>query len=259
MPEERALEKVWGCSHGCPWSQVSVESDLGSWALIGDNYVFLTPGQSLQARAVSWVLGPCSLLWEPGVRGHVSHSSPACGSACPLLPSSWGLLPMPPVLSLGLSRGRQGAGGGAGLPGQPLQVHEGATHAHREGTPPWLQAECVPGGQAGGWGGQGSHQEGHRAGTSALGDPDASPQALHIERVSPFRYWAGSRQGWISILTICWAASVQSPAHRPSQWPWFWACLTELWGRAAGCTILQRLTAALPSLFQLTCGRSTRQ
>lgn len=270
MPGERPGE-LQGCSYGCLWSWASGDPDLGSWVLTADNCVFLMPrDKSLQPRAVSWMLRARSLLREPAVGDHTLHSSPAAsGSACPRPPTNWGLIPMPPVLSPGLPRGRRGAGGGpgagggAGLPGQPLQVHEGATHAHREGAPSRLQAECVPGVQAG----RGS----------LAGDPiQVGCQGRHLHsghpwvmpshrRGTPLQAQGCSGWGRISVLGH-WTASAQGLVH-PSIAVALSGCVLVLClpdrSTGMGCWLCPPPTEADRgpglSFLQLTCGRSTKQ
>ena len=196
-------------------------------------------------------LGVYSLLWEPGVGGHASPSSPeASGSASPQPPANWGLIPLPRVLSPGAPRGRQGAGGGAGggagLPGQPLQVHEGATHAHREGAPSRLQAECVPGVQA---------REGGPAGTSIQGNPcRCQPTGVAHRKAAPLQALA-----WQWVGPDVRPHRPLGPRHTGCGLPShpgglsgyvLVLCLPEgPRGQAAGCPLLPpRLTAAPPSL-----------
>ena len=229
-----------------------MDPDLGSWADV-EHLCPSEPGNSLCSPESG--VRVCSLLGEPRAGGHASPSPPAAsGSASPQPPASWGLTPLPHVLSPGAPRGRQGAGGGAGggagLPGQPLHVHEGATHAHREGAPSRLQAECVPGVQARGGG---------RQGTSIRGDPDV-PQGLRSERLPP----PGTG------LAVGAARCPSLPATQGAVCP---AILVPLSGYllvlcqpdgamgTGGClppppTKTDRGPA--PSYPQLTCGRSTR-
>lgn len=175
---------------------------------------------------------------------------------------------LPHVFSPGLPRGRRGAGGGAGLPGQPLQVHEGATHAHPEGAPSRLQAECVPGVQAGRGGArQGTPtQAGHRGAPPFWVTLDAaSPRGLYTERVPPSRHRAGSGWGWISTLTGHWAPSARGVACLaiPVALSGYVLvlCLPDR-ARGTGCwlPLPPAKTESGPALsfLQLTCGRSTR-
>lgn len=172
-------EKLQGCSSGRLWSRARVDCDPGSWALTADRCTFLMPETGALAQS-------CKL----GTWGSASTCRSLGLGATPFLPPQQPVVPPVPshpptggssqclLFFPGLPRGRRGAGGGpgagggAGLPGQPLQVHEGATHAHREGAPSRLQAECVPGVQAGRGSPVGDPiQAGCRAGTPTLGSP----------------------------------------------------------------------------------------
>ena len=86
MPGERPGE-LQGCSYGCLWSWASGDPDLGSWVLTADNCVFLMPrDKSLQPRAVSWMLGACSLLWEPFLRLGTTRFIPPQQPVAPPVP-----------------------------------------------------------------------------------------------------------------------------------------------------------------------------
>ena len=181
---------------------------------------------------------------------------------------------MPPVLSPGLPRGRRGAGGGpgagggAGLPGQPLQVHEGATHAHREGAPSRLQAECVPGVQAGRGSPAGDPiQAGCRAGTSTLGSPGrCQPTGVTHRKGTPVQAQGCGGWGRISVLTGHRAPGAQGLAQ-PSIAMALSGCVLVLclpdrsMGMGCRLPLPPTETDGGPALFllQLTCGKSTKQ
>lgn len=219
-----------------------MDPDLGSWADV-EHLCPSEPGNSLCSPESG--VRVCSLLGEPRAGGHASPSPPAAsGSASPQPPASWGLTPLPHVLSPGAPRGRQGAGGGAGggagLPGQPLQVHEGATHAHREGAPSRLQAECVPGVQARGGAGRGPPSGATPTCHRGCAQKGCPLQALAWQwvrpDVHPYRPHRvrSAQPSWCPCLGMCW----------------FCASLTGPWGQGAACPLLPpRLTGAPPPLI----------